>query len=235
MTIRNISRDKYYATPVHRSVKYVLEASIGGLPTGGSTLETILEWRILSEAELAASESSDGTLMSQSTAEWIIKKRSVSAGIHQVKFTASVTVGNPSAPRMLQAFDYGFIESIPGPLRAIIDGGTSVRWGSAENVTVDGSLSYDGDIGPGTHSRVNFVWSCTDIANSSMSYDCFGAFVFDNVNATTMKIATSQLVIGKSYVLELEVSKDTRRASTKMSFEIAAGQVPQVTLRYEFF
>ena len=74
MTIRNISRDKYYATPVPRSAKYVLEASIGNLPAGGSTLETVLEWRMLSEAELAASESLDGTLMSQGTTEWIIKK-----------------------------------------------------------------------------------------------------------------------------------------------------------------
>ena len=228
MTIRNISRDKYYATPVPRSTKYVLEASIGNLPAGGSTLETVLEWRMLSEAELAASESLDGTLMSQGTTEWIIKKRSVSAGIYQVKFTASVTVGNPSAPRILHAFDYGFIESIPGPLRAIIDGGNSVRWGS-ENVTVDGSLSYDGDIGPGTHTGINFSWSCRD--KESISYDCFGAFSNKTINATVIRLDTSKLSAGKTYVLRLILTKENRRAFAAMSVEIAPGEIPQITLR----
>lgn len=235
MTIRSISKDKSNATRVDRAKAMIQEAYVQGLPQRTSVLSSTLEWRLVSEAELVASKSLDGTLMSEGTTEWIISKRSVPGGIHLVKFIVSVTIGNPAAPSTLQAFDYGFIESIRGPLQAIIDGGSSVRWGSTENVTVDGSLSYDGDIGPGTHNGVNFFWSCTDIVNFSISYDCFGAFVFDNVNATTMKIATSQLVIGKSYVLELEVSKDKRKASTNMSFEIAAGKVPQVTLRYEYF
>ncbi|XP_068684585.1 polycystin family receptor for egg jelly-like [Montipora foliosa] len=232
VTITSISKDKYNATPVKRSFKGVLAASIDGLPSGALILESALQWRLVSEAELAASESPEGVIVSQGTTEWIIRKRSVPAGIHQVKLIVTFTIGDPSAPTNLQAFDYGFIESIPGPLRAIIDGGSIVRWGSVESVTVNGLLSYDGDIGPGAHTGVNFTWSCTiPEDNLSISFDCFGAFAIDNVNATVMQIATSQLTVGKFYVLLLDVTKDTRSASAKISFEVAAGEIPHVIQR----
>ena len=234
MTIRNTSKDKYCPTPVKRSIKNVQEALIEGLPGSATILKSVLEWKLVSEAELAASESAEGTLVSQGTAEWVIGKRSVAAGIYQVKFTASITISDPSAPQILQAFDYSFIKSIAGPVRAIIDGGSSVRWGSLESITVDGSLSYDGDIGPGAHTGLNFTWSCVDSSmNTSISYDCFGAFAIQNVNATAIKINTKELEVGKTYILILAVVKDNRRDSAEMSFEIAAGEIPQVTLRCE--
>ena len=233
MSIRNISKDKYHATGIKRAVKSVQEALIEGLPEGVTVLNSVLEWRLVSEAELAASESAEGTLVSQGTAEWIINRRSIAVGIYQVKFTASITIGDPSSPRTLKAFDYGFVESIAGPVRAIIDGGSSVRWGSAETVTVDGSLSYDGDIGPGTHTGLNFTWSCADPAiNTSISSDCFGAFASGNVNATAININTTHLTVGKTYTLRLTITKEKRSTFAEMSIEIAAGEIPQVTLRY---
>ena len=195
-------------------------------------LESILEWRLVSEAELATSDTAEGTIVSQGTAEWIINKRSIPAGIYQVKFTASIKIGDPSSPVTLNAFDYGFIKSVAGPLRAIIDGGSSVRWGSTESVAVDGGLSYDADIGPGTHTGVTFNWSCSDSAdNKSMSYNCFGAFAKSNNNDTTVTVDTTKLMVGNTYVLRLTVTKDERLSLAEMSFEIAAGDIPQVTLR----
>ncbi|KAJ7330784.1 hypothetical protein OS493_021715 [Desmophyllum pertusum] len=230
VTIRNISKDKYHATPVERSVKSVQEAIIEGLTDDVTVLTSTLEWRIVSESELAASESAEGTLVSQGTAEWTIYRRSIPAGIYQVKFNALFTVGDPALPRTLKAFDYGFIKSIPAPVRAIIDGGSSVRWGSKEIVTVDGSLSYDVDIGPGNHTGLNFTWSCLE-SNASMSNNCFGSFVGEQNVSTTTSIDPNLLEVGKTYHLRLTVSKDERRSSAEMSFEIAAGEVPQVTLR----
>ena len=229
MSIRNISKDKYHPTPIRRAVKSVQEALIQGLPDGVSIVESLLQWRLVSEAELAVSESAEGTLVSQGTAEWIINRRSITSGIYQIKFTASVRIGDPAAPQTLRAFDYGFIESIPGPVLAIIDGGSSVRWGSPEIVTVDGSLSYDGDIGPGIQTGLNFTWSCS--RNNLTSFDCFGAFVNENDNATAITINTDYLQVGNAYVLKLTVSKDTRMAFAEMNFEIAEGEVPQVVLR----
>ena len=232
VSIRNVSKDKYSATLVKRSIKSTQAAVIEGLPVGATVLESVLEWRLVSEAELETSDTAEGTIVSQGTAEWIINKRSIPAGIYQVKFTASIKVGDQSSPVTLNAFDYGFIESVAGPLRAIIDGGSSVRWGSTESVTVDGALSYDADIGPGTHTGVTFNWSCADsVDNNSMSYDCFGAFSNPNDNDTTVTVDTSKLIIGNTYVLRLTVTKDERLSFAEMSFEIAAGDIPQVTLR----
>lgn len=205
---------------------------IQGLQSDANVLTNTLEWRIITETELAASESAEGTLVSQGT-EWTIKRRSLNAGIYQIKFTASYTIGDPAFPHTLTAFDFGFIVVIPAPVKAIIDGGSSVRWGSVDNVTVDGSLSYDGDIGPGNYSGLNFAWSCLHLEdNTSLSNDCFGSFV-GHVNAisTSITIDPGQLVVGKSYVLTLTVSKDERSSIAEMSFEIAAGEVPQVALR----
>ena len=230
MTIRNISKDKYIATPVKRSTKRIQDATIDRLPEGVTVLKSVLEWRLLSEIELAFSELAEGALVSHGTNEWTINRRSIPAGIYQVKFTASYTVGDAAFPQTLKAFNYGFIEVISAPLRAILDGGSSVRWGSVEIVTVDGSLSYDEDIGPGNHTGLNFGWSCLD--NASVSNDCVGSFhgVVNSIS-TTISIDPGRLEIGNKYVLRLNVTKDERSSVAEMSFEIAAGEIPQVTLR----
>ena len=229
MTLGDISKDKYQPTIVKRSVKSNLEAIITGLPSDVAILESTLEWRIISELELASSEYAEGTLRSQGTAEWTINRRSIPAGIYQVVFTASYSVGDPAQPQTLKSFNYGFVEVVTAPVRAIIDGGSSVRWGSVEIVTVDGSLSYDVDIGPGNHTGLNFAWSCLD-SNASMSSDCFGSFVGGG-NSISTTIDPGQLKARNTYVLRLTVFKDERNASAEMSFEIAAGEIPQVTLR----
>ena len=233
VTIRNISKDKYHATVVKRSLKSVKEAIILGLQSDAKVLASTLEWRIITEAEMSASESEEGTLVSQGTTDWTINRRSIPAGIYQVKFTASYKIGDPALPQTLTAFDYGFIEVIAAPVKAIIDGGSNVRWGSVDTVTVNGSLSYDGDIGPGNYPGLNFAWSCFySEDNASLSNDCFGSFVGDvNAISTSITIDPGQLVVGKSYVLRLTVSKDERSSIAEMSFEVSAGEVPQVALR----
>ena len=233
MTIRNISKDKYHATVVMRSSKSVQEAIIQGLHGDVAVLSSNLEWRIISEAQLTASESSEGTLVSKGTTEWTITRRSIPPGIYQVRFDASYTIGDQVFPQTLIAFDFGFIEVIPAPVRAIIDGGSSVRWGSKETVTVDGSLSYDADVGPGNYAGLTFAWSChKQKEDFALSSDCFGSFVnLENVNFTAISIDPSHLEIGNTYILRLTVSKDARSSFTEISFEIAAGEVPQVPIR----
>lgn len=218
------------ATTIKRSDKSIQQAIIEGLPDV-PILESVMEWRLISEQELAASESPEGTLISQGTAQWTINRRSVPAGIYQVKFTASIKIGDPASSQTLNAFNYGFIEVIAAPVRTIIDGGSSVRWGSNEIITVDGSLSYDGDIGPGNNTGLNFSWSCHDSPdNLSLSDDCFGSFVGE-ATLTLISIDPKQLRT-KSYVLRLTVSKADRSHFAEMFFEIADGEIPQVSLRY---
>lgn len=229
MAIENISKDKYKASPVKRSLKSVLTAMVGNLPE--AVLEKVLEWRLVSEMELAAPESVEGTLVSQGTTEWTINRRTIPAGIYQVKFTASYTIGDAVFSRTLTAFDYGFIEVIAAPIKAIIEGGSSSRWGTTEMAIVNGSLSYDGDIGPGSYTELSFAWSCLFSGNNvSVSNDCFGSFV-GHTTTSTVSIDTSKLEIGKDYVLTLAASKDERTSFAKMSFEVAAGEIPKVSLR----
>ena len=230
ITIRNISKDKYLPTTVKRSEKSIQQAIIKDLPDK-PVLESVMEWRLISEEELSASESPVGTLLSQGTTQWTINRRSVPSGIYQVKFTASIKVGDSVSSGTLKAFDYGFIRVIPAPLRAIIDGGSSVLWGSKDTVTVDGSLSYDVDVGPGYYSGLTFTWSCYHVGdNKSSSDNCFGSFKGD-VTLTSIGIIPRGLEIRKLYVLRLTVSKDERSNFAEIVFEIAAGEIPQVSLR----
>jgi len=229
VAIENISKDKYQASPIKRSLKSVLTAMVGHLP--GEVLEKVLEWRLVSEMELATSDSAEGTLVSQGTTEWTIDRRSIPSGIYQVKFTASYTIGDPVFSQTLTAFDYGFIEVTAAPIQAIIEGGSSSLWGSTEIAIVNGSLSYDGDIGPGSYTELSFAWSCLVPGdNVSVSNDCFGSFV-GQIASSIISIDTSKLELGKTYVLKLVASKDERTSSAEMSFEVAAGEIPQVSLR----
>ncbi|CAH3140628.1 unnamed protein product, partial [Pocillopora meandrina] len=230
VTIRDISKDKYLATTVKRSEKSIHQAIIEDLPDK-PVLESVMEWRLISEQELAASESPVGTLVSQGTAQWNINRRSVPSGNYLVTFTVSIRVGDPASSETLKAFDYGFIKVIAAPLRAIIDGGSSVLWGSRDAVTVDGSLSYDGDVGPGNSSGLKFTWSCYRLGdNTSVSNNCFGSFKGD-VTLTSIEIIPRGLKIRHPYVLRLTVSRDDRSHFAEIIFEIAAGEIPQVSLR----
>ena len=214
-------------------MKSVQEAIIQGLQSDANVLASALEWRIISETELGNSEPAEGTLVSQGTTDWTINRRSIPAGIYQVKFTASYKIGDPGFPQTLIAFDFGFIEVIAAPVKAIIEGGSNVRWGSVDTVTVHGSLSYDGDIGPGNNSGLNFAWSCYHSEdNASLSNDCFGSFVGHvDTTSTSITIDPGPLEAGKSYVITLTVSKDEISSFAEMSFEVAPGLVPQVALR----
>ncbi|XP_078351506.1 polycystin family receptor for egg jelly-like isoform X2 [Oculina patagonica] len=232
VTIRNISKDKYHATPVARSAKRLNRAMIEGLPEDAIVVESVLEWRLVSEMELMSSNRAVGALVSQGTDEWTINRRSIPVGIHHVKFTASLAIHDFVFPRYLSAFDYGFIEITTAPIRVIIDGGSKVRWGSNENVTVNGSLSYDRNIGPGDLTGLNFTWSCRDAAaNASMTVECFHSFV-EKANVTSaVNIETSQLETGKTYVLRLTVTKDERSSFAEMSFELIDGKMPHIFIR----
>lgn len=234
MTIRDISRDKYYPTIVKRAAKTALEATIVGLPYDVRILESAFEWRLISEIELAnLTELAVGIVESQGTSEWTINRRSIPVGISLVIFIASYTTGDPASPQTLRSFNYGFIKVIPAPVKAVIVGGNRVRWGSVDIVTVNGSLSYDEDIGPGNYSGLSFAWSCFDSEeNVSVSNNCSDSFhgLVDS-SSTTISINPGPLQINKTYVLRLNVSKDERSSHADISFEVVNGRIPLVALR----
>ena len=188
--------------------------------------------------EMTSSESANGTVVSRGTDEWTINRRSIPLGTYQVKFTASLTFRYSSSLllRSLSAFDHGFIQITNASIRVIIDGGSRVRWGSNENVTVNGLLSYDRNIGPGDLTGLNFTWSCrasgTNTSTTLKSDECFHSFIVEENVTSSVNIETSQLDLGRQYILRLIVTKDERSSFAEMSFDLVDGKIPHVFLRY---
>ena len=150
----------------------------------------------------------------------------------KVKFTVSLTTRESGFLRNVNGFDYGFFQIVSAPIRVIIDGGSSVRWGSKESVTVDGSRTYDLDVGPGDLTGLDFTWSCHDSeANTSLTNKCFVSFVVQANVTSSANIDTSRLEVGVVYVIRLTVSKNERSSFTEMSFEIVDGKIPHIALR----
>ena len=145
----------------------------------------------------------------------------------------SFTIGDSLFSTNLNAFDYGFIEVISGPLVPIIDSGTTARWGSNEIVPVNGSLSYDGDLGPGHGDGLSFNWSCCLLTeNNSWSPDCFGSFVDQSMdNSAWVFVNTGSLQVGQTFVLRMVVAKDQRSATAEIQFNIVSEGVPLVNPR----
>ena len=78
----------------------------------------------------------------------------------------------------------------------IIGGESSERLGSKQNVTVNASLSYDANVGPGIHTGLNFTWSYR--SDTSLSNTCFGSFQNEgDLDLTSITIDPSKQEIDK--------------------------------------
>lgn len=131
---------------------------------------------------------------------------------------------------MLEASDYGFIKVIKAPLFAVIYGGTTVRWGSEVTSSVNGSFSYDGDIGLGSSSGLLFSWSCRRSDEIDFSSDCYSSFT-DGANSAVVTINIARLKVKETYMLRLTVSADGRSSFAQMNIEVESGDLPLVFLR----
>ncbi|XP_078352356.1 uncharacterized protein LOC144637066 [Oculina patagonica] len=150
-TIMNISKEINNPTIIDRSVKYEKAVTVKGPPDDVFVLKTKLEWRLEQKNDSSSSQLAEGTVVAQETTLWTINRRSIPVGIYKISINVSYTMDNNE---VLEASDYGFIKVVKAPLVAVIDGGTSVRWGSKVISSVNGSLSYDGDVGVGTLSSM---------------------------------------------------------------------------------
>lgn len=191
-------------------------------------LDTKFEWRV----KHAEDFDGDETVVAQGTTWWNINRRSIPAGLYLVYFNASyeVETSGSSDTEVLEASDYGFIKVIKAPLFAVIYGGTTVRWGSQVTASVNGSFSYDGDIGPGSNSGLQFSWSCRRSDVTDLSSDCYSSFT-DGANSAVVTINAARLQVKVTYVLRLTVSADDRRSFTQMNIEVESGDLPLVFLR----
>ena len=216
-----------------RSVKYENVATVKSPPDDLIVLDTKFEWRLKHVEDSDTEE----IIVAQGTTWWTINRRSMPAGIYRIYFSASYEVetsvpglSGSSDTEVLKASDYGFIKVIKAPLFAVIYGGTSVRWGSQVTSTVDGSFSYDGDIGLGSNSGLQFSWSCRRVDKTDFSSNCYSSFT-DGADSAVVTINVARLQVKETYVLRLTVSADERSSVAQMNIEVKSGDLPLVFLR----
>lgn len=233
----NISREINNPTIIDRSVKYEKAATVKGPPDGVTVLKTKLEWRLEQKNDSSSSQSAEGTVVAQETSLWTINRRSIPVGIYQINFTISYTVETSSSELsasfnsdVLVASDYGFIKVIKAPLVAVIDGGTSVRWGSNVISSVNGFLSYDGDVGVESNDGLHFSWSCRRSDEMDFTSDCYSSFI-DGKTSAVVTINATRLQVKETYLLRLTVSADERSSFAEMHINIESGVLPLLFLR----
>lgn len=227
-TVQNISKEIDNPTIVDRSVKYEKVATVKSPPDDLIVLHTKFEWRLRQAKVFDGIE----TIVAEGTTWWSINRRSIPAGLYLVYFNASyeVETNGSSDTEVLEASDYGFIKVIKAPLFAVIYGGSTVRWGSQVTSFVNGSFSYDGDIGPGSRRGLQFSWSCRRSDERDFSSDCYSSFT-DGANSPVVTVNAARLQVKETYVLRLTVSADERSSYAQMNVEVEGGDLPLVFLR----
>lgn len=224
-TIVNISKEINSPTIIDRSVKYEKGVIIERPPDNMTVLESKLEWLIEQKDEFQVAE-----VVAQGTTIWTINRRSIPVGIYQINFTASYTVETSSGNEVLEATDYGYIKVIKAPLFAVVDAGTSVLWGLKVVSSVNGSMSYDGDVGLESNEGLQFSWYCRRSDEIDFSSDCYSSFI-DGSTSPVVTIDPIRLHVKETYVLRLTVSADDRSSSAEMDINTESGELPLLFLR----
>ena len=127
-------------------------------------------------------------------------------------------------------------------LEAIISGGAEVFRGLDNNITVNASLSYDPDVGPGDFTGMKFSWSIGHIGGNysrlrPFSSDSFTAVDERDIHYSTrhtgrvIELNTALLLANKIYAVKLVVSKDDRNSTAFQIVHVVKGDPPEIRQR----
>ena len=147
VTIQNIGKEPRTSTLVKFADSFIFETtfSVTGCP------ETTYEWRLYSTKRQPLSYGQSYTVVSRQ-ANWMLQKRSLLHGLYVLKVFITFNGG--------MKYDFGFLEIMPSPLLARIEGGQDVVRGQASIFALDASPSFNKDVGPGNYTGMNFIWLC---------------------------------------------------------------------------
>ena len=184
---------------------------------------------------LRLSTDADGELMAV-TSLWKIDSFTLPLGTHFVKVIATVTHRERLGYETLKLYAYGYMEIDRSPLVAKIMGGSVVMWPVGQVFEIDGSRSYDPDVGQVAsgatqQTQLNYQWSCRQDGFSRVSQDCFGAITAGS-SSNVAVVDTRKLRLKASYVLTLNVSGNGRNSSDEQKALIVSDDVPFVRMRY---
>lgn len=224
----NISKELSKPTVILHSDKYYWGASKLGLPE--NVVDRSLVWYVGRATDLSLSSAVEGDTVQVNSSSWKISRRSLVPGNYFIKIISRVVFGNESSSyETITLYDYGYMKILSTPLVARIKGGSSILWGFNENVTANGSLSYDPDVGLWNYKGLKFSWSCRRAESLNFTKDCFGAF--ERVESREIVSDTSRLTVNASYVIRLIVSDGSRNTTDEQIVTVIKGPFPRVEIR----
>ena len=150
----------------------------------------------------------------------------------------------------IETYAYGYLNVLPGKLRAVILGGNVRTVSSQRPTTIDGSVSEDSDIKGGNFSGIQFYWFCrrlnesfpqgveelppVSLENSSLNSavkGCEGSGPrMLNYSTSVWRISPGALTENEMYVVKLVIRKDVREAIFEQTIQVVQGVPPDVAI-----
>ena len=213
-----------------------------------TSYETAFEWKAYTHTCSNSDNNSTPIIIDTNlnTPSLIIPPYSLSHGPICLKFTAKMKYFIDA----IDSSDEGYLNVIPGKLKAGILGGTFRTVSSQRPITIDGSISEDSDIKGRNLSGVQFYWFCRRInersrsgvkklnpvrfSNASLNssyYGCEGSRLRRLLNVEPIwKINPGVFREDEIYVVKLVIRKDTREATFEQTIEVVRGVPPEISI-----
>ena len=240
----HLSEDISQRTKINKSedltvpIKAHIDCPVQGKPGKVQVLYTIASYVVdLTSASFRRVKTNIGTLVSDFN--WTIRGREMNYGLYYLKLTANI---EKQAGTLVSRF--GFLEVSSTPLVAKIEGKTEASQGFSQMLTLNGSRSYDPDVGPGDYSGLSFTWLCRkknekfpdDIASlpvvtpvsGSPSADVHGGCYGTGIGKLKARVGIPYLVDldvddmegGEDYVVKLVLTKSRQTSGAIHSVRI---------------
>ena len=239
--ISGVGADPQTALNVSKDREVIIYAQI--VINCKASYETVFDWEAYSCDDSANKSMPIIINMNFNKSSLIIPPHSLPNGLIWLRFHAKMIYFIDA----IESHVVGYINVLPGKLKARMSGGNVRTVGSQRPISIDGSISKDSDIKGGNLSGIQFYWFCrgmnesfprevedlpsVNLANPSMNsgnYGCEGSGPrMLNYSTPVWEIRPGVLREGESYVVKLVIRKDTREATFEQTVQVVAGVPPE--------
>lgn len=116
---------------------------------------TLFEWKVYKIDETTNRSHIVNYTTRHNLPSFHIEKRTLQFGLHRVSLTVRMS---ESALQEFSSKESGYVKIIPSDLVAKIEGGTTLRRGMGPDLKIDGSSSYDPDVGMGNVTGIRMMY-----------------------------------------------------------------------------
>ena len=210
-----------------------------------STTTTLSSIRSSSTTTTLSSIRSSSTTTSTNTSATPTVPIATTTAPIEVEPTSAASYGAKSATSTVSVIHWCLDEKNrqrKSDLVAVISGGAEVIRGHEEKLTLNASLSYDPDVGPGDHSGMSFTWYYGEIIGNYSGLRAVTNESFTGVNESALNYSgqafglqfifnTTARSLGTIYVVKLVVVKDCRNSSAYQVIHLVKGNPPEISQR----